>query len=453
MKEPLLRASFTDEFGKRHKITTGRNAERNAQILNGLNVIVYRDEAGGTYKHTIAIVNGQENNDFAPLQGISIRIDGGESYIHSDKWGILPGGIWTKTFWSGNPKNYFEAKYPILKCPTWSEGKMVSHPIALATIGPYNLYWHHLGWMYGGQGIDPNWFGWRMHATGYKRAWDEMLATAQRNPIAYYLDEYANPGWKSSPKYSLQTIIPPAGYSYDLDCAAEWWQGVRNLAEYQRHDGQHFHRAYRAALIFKDDPFAKDYLSWLMNHLKLAWYPDPNRDYEPSYYWTARQIKDHLEENPGPSYRLGREFAHVARLVWTLEPESEFSQLLEDIVKLAASGSCPSPYMTTMQPSMPGIEIAACFELHFLALAMKLRPGLQVQYDNLMNFVGTYPQKYITPDGRRTGDKVPFTHLMFKDLIGETLEYWLTMGSARQVDAGGSQPMNYLPREVWEDSV
>ncbi len=88
-----------------------------------------------------------------------------------------------------------------------------------------------------------------------------------------------------------------------------------------------------------------------------------------------------------------------------------------------------------------------------MALSMKIRPGLQEEYDRMMEWMGTDPPKLVNLAGRFYGDKVPYMHLFFGDLRDKTIDEWLTIASVRKVDAAGSQILNYLPRPFWEDHV
>ena len=195
----------------------------------------------------------------------------------------------------------------------------------------------------------------------------------------------------------------------------------------------------------------------------MAWGEDSSRDYEPHYFWTSSQIFDHLKENPGPHYRLGREFAHVCRLAWTLMPHSNLAKILEEITRLACSTDAPMPYArvgyhpsarkSNGGPYEDDEPLAETFELMLMALSMKIRPGLQEEYDRMMEWMGTDPPKLVNLAGRFYGDKVPYMHLFFGDLRDKTIDEWLTIASVRKVDAAGSQILNYLPRPFWEDHV
>lgn len=441
--------------GPRGQSTTveGEGERTHKICANGIHAFLYQTEAGGVTKRTVALMAGGRGKGFRHLKNFTMS-----GWGYQGAWGIMPGGIWTHTTYDGDPLVYWEARGEMLPVPEWAPEKLAK-PWSLPQIGPYETCWHPLGWFYGGQGIDPYWFDWRHCAEGYTRAFRELGATAMRNPIAFYLDRDGHPVWHSTPHFSLQSVAPPPGYSWDVDTAARWWPAVRDLAEYQPHDGQHFCRGYRAAIALRSvDPFAEDVAQMFLGRAKLAWAPDAARDDDPHWYWTARQIDQQLDETGKPGEYLGRQAAHVFRLVWEMEPESEFAALLETLVLKSVAAEPHIPYLTMTkpqhwQPAGPyvyGTPVAQCFEWQLMAVTMDLRPALADARAELLSYMGTNPLKIGAANGRFYGSNPPYMHLFFGDLAGKTAEEWMTIASVRHIPAGGSQPIDYWPRQYWE---
>ena len=433
---------------------------------NPLHVFAYTTEAGGVTKHTVAIVAGAPRTGFVGLEGLVMNTDD-ETYTFPGHFGVVPGGIWSHTMYEGNPLRYWQARGRMERVPEWAPAKL-GYPEPVPQIGPYSPMWAQSGWAKGGQGIESNWFEWRTCPQGYLRAFDEVQNTAMRNPFAYLLSE-GHSKWWSQPAFTATCFTRPEGYSYNLDDAAEWWPGARELAEYQQHDGQHIHRAYRAALELRHvDPFAKDVAGWVLGHAELAWWPDPERNGAYPYLWTAEQLYEHLFQHPGPHPGLGREFAHVARLVWTLSVGGPLAEMMEDIVRLAAdeNGIC---YLTNNKSELNGDWgayhpdspwkypdlCAQVFQWNILNDALKLRPGLADIVERFEAFVPPKTRWYSDGKGTYYGGTVPLQHLYRDDLDGVPVEEYLAHAASPgvTVEAHGGNPLNYMKRRIWQDHI
>ena len=470
---PNVRVYTAGPDGFRHSFGFGMEERRIIRMNDRISLRIYRTVAGGVSKTTVALVNGEDDMGVARLKDLVIQINGTD-WNHFGRFVIVPGGCLAKTFFTGGTKEeYWEARGEMKPVLDWVPDKMREPILEQTEILPYRTMWAELGWNYGGQGIDPDlWFDWRRCPEGYARAWQELEGTNSRNPV-WYTDDAGKPQWRSNvmlcgtPGHNV-----PDGYGYDLDEAARWWPGARDLAAYGKGDFQHLHRHYRAALMFRDiDPFAADICAMMLNHCKLAWHADDARDeyVGQQWAWTLRQLWLHLDKNPGPHRMMGRDFAWVAFLAWTIEPDGQFARDLEECVKLSADPRTGISFTDesnhyanfAREPKGPfGVTdpILQSREANFLEWACRLRPALQHICRKVRAFLGDKPAQVIDLHGDFLhgdfyGPPAPFWPLRFGNMGPRTVEGWIAKAKTWSPEAHGSQPMNHLPRQYWEHLI
>lgn len=437
----MYRVKFLDILTKAQYNLEG--SPRAVHCVNDMLVYMYETEAGGVTKRTTAFVNGLP------------RV--GHKLIRTDGHGLVvlrPGGVWCYTTYDGDPLRYwrFRGEHKA------AMGQDILDPLPTTRVGPYEMYWGESGWDPGGQGIDPNWFAWRKCPRGYLRAFQEAEATIMRNPVAYLWRD-GTPMWFHSDRFAMGNGCDrPEGYkAMPSDELLDRVEYLPALMRYKPHDGQHYHRAYRAALALKDiDPFCADLCRWYQNHMHMEWLPDSKCDDDPHYFWSSKQRLNRIQTNPGvPDPDMGREVAHCARLEWSLNPDSMLSNVFEEMFKGASDPTTGVPYLTTISHENGnaykwwpvGTPCAQTFQWSLLLAAMGMRPGLSMETARFRDYFA--PQSRWCADNayRQAGSLVPYMHLMRGDLQGQSLEYWAT--KCNYVDAHGSQPLNYLPAEVW----
>ena len=464
---PSVQVYAAGPDGFRHAIMAGGREKRIIRMNDRVSLRIYRTVAGGVAKVTVAPVDGEEDMGVARLKDLEIRTIDGDRYSYAGKFCVVPGGCLAKTFYTGNPLDYWSARAPQDVVPEWAPAKL-AEPRIYHKMGPYNPCWGERGDAKGGQGIDPIFMNWRKCPDGWVRLAEELDGTAQRN-ANWYTDDVGSPQWRSNVMMAgTNGHNIPDGYSFSTDDAARWWPGARDLVAFTKGDAQHFRRHYRAALELRHlDPFAADVCAMMLNHVKLWMLGDPARDGIPSYFYTVRQMIQHLEENPGPHEYMGREFAWAADLAWELEPDSQFSADLETCVRLSAGPRTGISFTNSMSyyagfarepqggPFGEDEAILQTREANFLEYACRKRRGLHGICRKVRAFLGTRPPMVMNLDGAGFGDSASDWPLFLGDMLDEDPQHWMDVGSHRNIDekGHGAQPMDFLPPELWSPLV
>lgn len=174
------------------------------------------------------------------------------------------------------------------------------------TVGPYDVMWGSRGDEVGGAGTEPDWFEWRRCPAGYALAALEMYRTANRTSRCMTDDKGAFT-WDNGTAYTSVGDFMPDAFKWEPRDATE-----QAMADYKNHDGQHFFRAYRAAMALAREtkhPFAMWYLSCLANFQQAA-HLGTKGDGATQHWWS---LKKKLANVEGPNIWCGRQGVHEAR--------------------------------------------------------------------------------------------------------------------------------------------
>jgi len=331
--------------------------------------------------------------------------------------------------------------------PDWAPAKLAT--LQQSKIGPYTIagFYDVSGNAPGGQGIAPHWFSWRQCPEGRSAAASELNGMAMRHPIAY-----ASP--INCDRFSLAGVDTPEGYDVGYDAARRWDPHCMEYLKFRKQDGQHFHRAYRAALALRDiDEFARDFAMMCLEHVRCAWGPRSIPPTGNTCYWGVDQWLESSYIKEGQ----GREFAHVARLVWTMEPDGEFADKLEQMVLRAGipvfmrnGHYCPWSRDYNGGPWSADVGVAMTRELMLLGEAMSLRPGLATTRRQMLEWHGTRPAGAMNERGESYGTPNADYELFYGDfqMYDGTPERMIQVSSSRHPE-GGCMPLNCCPERFW----
>ena len=359
---------------------------------------------------------------------------------------ITPPGYWGEDAWEDGP------------VPEWAPAKLAT--LKYAKVGPYTIAGQYdpNGNGPNGQGVTPYWFDYRNCAEGRRAAATELIGMVNRTPICY-----------TSPvdltRYSLAIPTPPRGYEVDLERARAWDPDCDDYLRYRRHDGQHLMRGYRAALALAKlgDRFAEDISKLYLEHARYAWGPGkpiPEDNTNPALWGVDQWIERGLCREG-----IGREFAHVARLVWTVEPEGEFAEKLEKMVHLASEGGQPwflnpDPQYAKWARECSGgpfgddEPIAMTREWMLAGEAMRLRRSLSQIRRDMVEFCGIRPAGAMNGEGTGFRAPNPDYELFYNDLSQyEDDPARVLETSSRRHPESAAMPMDSWPKRFWRDHI
>lgn len=438
--------------------TTAESDGQQTHQSRDLHIWLFRTEAGGVVKNTAMLINGSAYSGAAMMEGLRLEVDGQE-YEHREPFVIDPGRPWVKTIFEGPELEYWSSITRTQRPPAYAPA-LFDKPFPVPTLGPYEFFWGPNGYEKGGQGIDhSDGFTWRCFDRGLRYTNRVAERTFMRNHICY-LGMDGEPEYMSTPDgFSYSTGSErPKGFNYDADHAHNHWDRVSELQGWRNINDQHYVRAFRdAEWLRRLDPACDFMFRNYVNHAKRAIGADPARDHETRpYYWTVRQLRQHLQRFPGPSPALGRAFAHALRLFGLAEPQGVTARELELCVKLASHPQTGVPYLTTNQqevnniyanPDCPwedNVPIAQVFQWNLLLSSMYLYPGLDAEVARFARFLPKWTRWYSDGKGTYFGGPVPFMGLMRGDLGNKTPAQWYASAKkAKSAEANGSHEMNY----------
>jgi len=253
---------------------------------------------------------------------------------------------------------------------------------------------------------------------------------------------------------------PPQGYGVDLDLARRWDPNCMDHLRFNRHDGQHLMRGYRAALALRDlgDRLAAWFCDLYLEHVRNAWGPKQITDTNTDTYWGVDQWLGSERLLKG----LGREWAHVARLVWTLEPQGEFAAKLERMAHEsgfpyflnAAPNNAPWAREGAGGPFGNDEPIAMTREWMLGEEAMRLRPTLSDLRDKMLQLHDTRPMGAMNAAGEGYGNPNADYELFYNDLqrYSDEPANVLHVSSMRHPESG-AMPMDSYPQRYWESAL
>jgi len=408
----------------------------------------------------IGVLSALDEEGDAQLQTYlrDLRCDG---VLLADRLVLPPGGMFCVA--KGHLTGWREV--PI---PSWAPQRLAGSP-ATALAGPVPVSWpsDRFGNEVSGAGIAPYWADWQWCVEGVGRMVNEALGWANRMPIAYYDPD---PGLKFALQFGHDR---PVGYEIDQPNALRWDPDAMDYLVYQLGlcDGQHLHRAYRCALALRKlHPFFQWYCDALLVHIKLSY---ERRDIggRPSNtrLWTCEQWLDPATTQEEMRTACGRELAHVARLVWEMEPDSQLATDLEDMLLRAGIPwflDARSIYAPESREHGGGVfgdtePIAHVFEWLLMMDAARHRPRLKQAVRDMLDYVAPMNHwGYLkgTMNGDGVGSSVtyepPWDYAMFfgrpEDAGYQSAEHLLQVASSRSVD---DNSLNACPRKAWEDAL
>lgn len=381
--------------------------------------------------------------------------------------------------------------------------------------GPYVMGWpaDTTGASQGGDGIEPYWSEWRNCIGGVGLAMLELTRTAQRTPrvvtdddgeIRYDGDaQVKTAGFVMPESFRVADHAPLDGPTrHKIREAVPY---TRTLFSYKPHDGQHFHRAYRAALWIDTltggkHAFARWYLEVLANFQAMA-YLNGTTDKEgidSSAYWSlGRTIRWVQEEAKGPNPKLGRSAVHETRFAVECAGRgiggTRMDYVADGFVALFAASIAPLAETKGRAYEVAARKIPAikkqldkpsgdrafgsewesedrCAQSRELQLAVPLYLKLccsDIDPDlfELFGDAGRDLRDYLTPNPRTilnfsrydaAGGTNPYYGIMTHgDLseFGGSIDKLLAVAATRSPEAGGAQPLNSCPAHLWRAAM
>ncbi len=335
-------------------------------------------------------------------------------------------------------------------------------------VGPYDVFWDKEGYGHGGQGICPYRFEWRRCPEGYALAAVEMYGVANRTNRCM-TDTAGAFSFDVSKPFSTVGDFMPDDFEATPDDPVEIL-----LRQWKNIDGQHFERAYLAALfIYRETghEFALWYLGMLA-HFQYAAHLFTGGDHLTSHWWS---LSKKIENASGPNQWGGRQGAHELRFAceWLriaaeLVPQDNgvrhafASELREKYVELfvrsadvdgVTFSAKASNFTSKFFPKSWGVDPAAqAFELQLACLAMRDSGDSRLfsASERLADFLGVSPPySYNWKTGERLGKANPYfelsTHNYYRDGDADEL---IRVAKIRMegggAEAGGANPLNYL---------
>lgn len=339
--------------------------------------------------------------------------------------------------------------------------KQIANPV---TVGPWEVLWDEEGARGGGQGIEPHRFEWRKHfAPGIALAALEMYRVANRTSRcmtdasgAFTWDR--DTAYTMAQQFTAHDWMPPA-FQWEPETATE-----RKMRSYFDFDGEHFIRAYSAALFIAKEtrhPFAIWYLDMLANyqeavHLGTA----GDKDTNPAWWSLKRKYAD----AHGPNEHCGRSLAHEFRFrdEWLkLHGRDREQDPVWSMMRALLLESCDSngnPFAASAaiftNANFNGWSEQKCsqgFEMQLLALAMEDSGdrALMERASWLRDYLTKSPAyAYNLETGEKRGKALPFfelsTHGEFPGGMDALLKLAKDRIESGGVDGGGRNPLNYL---------
>lgn len=449
---------------------------------------LFRTEAGGVQETVVVLHNGNpQGNGAIRIQKLEIRTHGGRSIF--DWQGpvtIEPGGMLVvrdyrvvkgRDLGEANAQCRFwgKALEGVSVAPSIIAGAKASDLHALdallfdehkrqvanpVTVGPYDVMWDEEGARGGGQGIEPYRFDWRRWFTGARAlAALEMYRVANRTSRCM-TDESGAFTWDRTVTHESTGSIMPAAFNWTPDDEVE-----AELKSWKNIDGQHFIRAYLAALFVAKEtrhPFALWYLDMLANWQEAVQLGTAGDEASSQFQWS---LLKKVSAFRGPNRHCGRALAHEFRFWFEykrLNPaegradriSSAFMQLLlnsanENGVPLSMKASAITAHQSLS--SWAGDQAAQAFELQLVLLAMEdsgYRPLVGIA-DKLHDFLGPKPPYvYNWTKGEASGKAVPYlelaTHGHYDGSLDDLLKVSIERMRSQGPEANGANPLNYL---------
>ena len=437
----------------------------------------FRTEAGGVVETVCVLHNGApEGRGAIRIPRLEIKThDGREILNYSGPVTIPPGRMlvvtdykvpnpngrpfafeWMESFWGHYAGSRSNGVDPQLASALLRElSKRHSNP---TTIGPYDMWWDAEGYGHGGQGIEPDRFEWRRCPAGYALAALEMYRTANRMGRCM-TDESGAFTYDEGTAYTNVASIMPKAFDWTPQGETE-----EALRRWKNIDGQHFIRAYLAALwLYKETkhPFAGWYLDMLANWM-YACHLNPAGDDEPAQdYWSlARKFR----EFDGPNRHGGRQGAHELRFANeyenlrrgnTTKAEDLATQYAQFFFYSADNNGAPfaakaSAFTSSNFPARWGeAKSAQAFELQLALLAMEDTgdADLGSAANKLRDFLtASPPYSFNWETGEKLGKAHPFlevsTHGVFPGGADALLKMAKERIASQGPEASGANPLN-----------
>lgn len=288
----------------------------------------FRTEAGGVVETVCVLHNGNPQGKGAiRIPKLEIKThDGRDIFDWQGPVTIEPGGMLCTRDYKGNTRataNLSQAElqrrfwhalpYNIKPFPAIDGDlsylldveleKQLANPV---TVGPYDVAWGSRGDEVGGAGTEPDWFEWRRCPAGYALAALEMYRVANRTSRCM-TDADGAFTWDRDTAYTSVGDFMPDAFKWEPRDETE-----RAMQAYKNHDGQHFFRAYRAAMALAREtqhPFALWYLQMLANFQQAAHLGTAGDD-ATSGWWSLEKKRASVN---GPNIFCGRQGVHEAR--------------------------------------------------------------------------------------------------------------------------------------------
>jgi hypothetical protein len=435
----------------------------------------FRTEAGGVTETICVLHNGNpQGNGAIRIPRLEIKTHDGREILNYDGPVTIPPGQmlvvtdymvpnpsgrpfafeWMESFWAHLTDSRRNGVDLQLASGLLRElSKRCGNP---TTIGPYEMWWDAEGYGHGGQGIEPDRFEWRRCPAGYALAALEMYGTANRMGRCM-TDESGAFTFDPDTAYTNVASIMPKAFDWTPQDETE-----REQARWKRIDGQHFIRAYLAALwLFKETrhPFAGWYLDMLANWMYACHLGTAGDDEKAQDYWSLTRK---IAEFTGPNRHGGRQGAHELRFVCEyarLFPTAR-ATAVADLYKTFFDKSCgyagepfaakASAFTSSNFPARWGeAKSAQAFELQLALLAMEDSgdPRLRRRADKLRAFLTEDPPySYNWETGEKLGKAHPFlevsTHGVFPGGADALLKMAKERIASQGPEASGANPLN-----------
>ena len=373
-----------------------------------------------------------------------------EGEVVADRFVVPPGGVFTLV------RGEFE-RTDAPEVPAWAQTKLETSPVAKR--GPYTIAFSsdRYGNEVGGGGIAPYWQDWRKCEAGYQYALKQLQGVLHRMPIAFHDEVQVE-------KFALQLgFDTPIGYTYSLDDALRWDPNAQDYLSYHKIDGQHLMRAMQAMRMLDGlHPIVEWYKKNLLRYVRLSY---ERRDMDPvpenRRLWSVQQWLDAPEDIVRTG--CGRELAHVARLVWEYDGESQLATDFEDMLLNAGipwfldnrSIYAPESRIEGGGPFKKYEPIAHTFEWCLMVDAARKRPALRDACRDMQAFMGDRPPKTMNASGQGyLFDDGPNDYALFRGDFSsagyDDAQHLLDIAASRGVE---DNPLDCCPRRFWKEAL